>query len=312
MTSRNTSIEDAQKNLEQFPRLKKFIGDDWEKMTRSSPLHPLVRWLALSAMPESAHDEKPKGICAEGLHDLALEIRRRLERLPYARIVDLEASLSLLEENMPEMHMIRHGLLDKNQFFNIRTELAVAARLKKQYTVTLQPPVPGRVLDIESIIEGSKVLFEVYRPQEDDKLNSTGPVYIEKGKVPKKIVKKIREQIKYARHSGLPVVLVIDSSKAMEITSHIINYLFLGSVSPASYKNGEVSPSDLEKTENSIYYKRPKARVISAILLLNIYPDICDMKIKFNGEFFKAPFPLIPLDDSTVDAIKAAVLHTGM
>lgn len=294
--TRSIDLEAAKKNLEAFPHLKCMMKN-FDSMARTSS-HPLIVWLSEIDMSDQTFVKKQ---VTDGTS-------------PYAKVRHIEASLSLFPDSQPGLHGLQHDLLEPEKFFSARTELTVAARLAKKHCIKLRPPVKvdkpkGIKLDLEATIDGSKVLFEVSR-KHFLKLEYESPASVEKHLILDKVCRKICCQIKHARHRALPVVLVIDVTR-LHISDHDIKKLFYGDTPAEFHDPCHTSLSDLKKEENSIYSKTLDARVVSAIMTVNLDHYTADMPMKFDGDLFPAPHPFISLKDKTADSIRKAVFHTG-
>jgi len=318
-TKQNPNIKDAKKNLKRFPNLVRILGKNkLEEIICDQSSHPLVDVLSRAFVSTSLVNKKLKEIENE---KLPWKKMVRIDSLrgayyPFAILMDMDASLALFKENDQGMKRIKKGLLKENEFFETLIELNISARLKKRYPVTLQPPVGKKnVLDMLASIEKKKVLFEVFKPEGDVRLEYIETVHGVGNMIRDKIVKKIDEQIKHAISSKLPVVLIIDKTDAHEVDDlQIIDSLFGTSQITMLFdkKEKKVVGDYPSRAKDSIYHKSKNAHVISAIMLVRRYYDHTDMKVKISGEVFPAPNPSILLDKKIAEAIKKAVFGTAM
>ena len=292
---KNVNAKDVLNSLKRFKNLSRIIRKKLENMIRDE--HPLAVLLS-SASPDPKIQKDPN-------HSTR---RARQQGCAYAAVSEIDASLELLKD-CERISRMRDGLTSGTEFFGTFAELVVAARLKKKFPVTLQPPVGKHKLDIEAEIGGSSVLFEVFRPNMNTRLEYVEKMHGVRNTIRCQIVKKIREQIKHARGTGCPVVLVVDGSDALEINGwNIVDSLFGTKVLKTRFNKGvAVGPARPGRAKDSIYDRTPDARVISAVMLVR---TCCngDMKMEISGELFRAPDPAVPLDARTEDAIKKAVL----
>jgi len=318
-TKKNPSIKDARQNLNQFNHTIRILGkSNLEQLICNQKTHPLVGILSTVFVPKSTVNKKLKEIESEKL-DWKKRVRADIlkeEYYPFAVLADIEASLSLFKDTDQGIQRMKRGLLSKAEFFDTLIELNVSARLKRKHPVTLQPHIgKSNALDIESTINGTRVLFEIFRPRGDIRLKYIETVHGVGNAIRDKIVKKIDEQIKHALVSKLPVVLIIDKSDAHEIDDfQIIDSLFgTAQITMLFDKEKKEVVGDFpSRAQDSIYYKTKNAHILSAILLVRQYYDRTDLKVKIDGEIFHAPQPAIPLDKKTTDAIKKTVLRNAM
>lgn len=316
---KNPSVEDAKKNLKHFKNLVRVLEKkELEKIICDQSSHPLLAVLSRAFVSKSVVNKKLKEIENE---KLPWKKQVRIDSLigeyyPFAVLADIDTSLSLFKESDQGMQRVKRGLLEENEFFETLIELNVSARLKKKYPVTLQPPIGEKnVLDIQALIENKKILFEVFKPKGDIRLEYVETVHGVANVIRDKIVKKIDEQIKYALDSKLPVVLIIDKSDADEIDNlQIIDTLFgTSQITMLFNKESKKVVGDYPSlAKDSIYHKSKNAQVLSAIMLVRRYYDHTDMKVKIAGEIFPAPKPAISLDEKTAEAIKKAVFGIAM
>lgn len=314
---KNPSIKDAKKNLKNFKNLVRILEKEkLEKIICDQSSHPLVSVLSRAFVPKLVVDKKLKEIEEEKL-PWKKQVRidsLRGEYYPFAILADIDASLSLFKDTDQGMQRVQRGLLEESEFFETLIELNVSARLKKKYPVTLQPPIGEKnVLDIQSLIENKEILFEIFKPKGDIRLEYVETVHGVANVIRDKIIKKIDEQIKHALDSKLPVILVIDKSDAHEIDDlQIIDSLFgtMQITMQFDKESKKVVGDYPSRAQDSIYHKSKNAHVLSAIMLVRRYYDHTDMKVKIAGEIFHAPKPLMPLEEKTAEAIKKAVFGT--
>ena len=316
---KNPSVKDAKKNLKHFKNLVRVLKKNkLEKIICDQSSHQLVNFLSRAFVSKSVVNKKLKEIENE---KFPWKKQVRIDSLigeyyPFAILADMDASLSLFKDNDQGMQRIKRGLLEENEFFETLTELNISARLKKKYPVTLQPPIGKKnVLDIQALIENKEVLFEIFKPKGDIRLEYVETVHGIANVIRDKIVKKIDEQIKYALDSKLPVVLIIDKTDAHEIDDlQIIDTLFgtMQITMRFDKKSKKVVDEFPSRATDSIYRKSKNAHVLSAVMLVRRYYDHTDMKVKLSGELFPAPRPAIPLGKKSGEVIKKAVFGTAM
>lgn len=290
---KNANIDDALNSLKRFKNISRIIGTEkLEEMVLN--VHRLAVWLSDARdpkIPQGAELGKPA---------------KRAQDCACAWLSEIDGALSQFGGSK----RIKTGLANDAEFPDTLAELIVAARLGKKFPVTLQPRVGGKVLDAESVIYGSRVLFEVFRPKGDVRLRYIEAAHAMGNVILDKMAKKIDGQVKHARSAGCPVVLVIDNSEAWEIDGRDIVNSLLGTESAMVpfCEGGIAGPPRLVRAKDSIYDKTPGARVISAVLLVDMHCDETGAGIKMGGEMFRAPNPLVPLDGRVEEAVKNAIL----
>lgn len=293
-------IANARNNLKRLKHLDRIVGKGkLEKMIRDE--HPLAVRLS-TALPEP----DPESRQGNGGHPKEKPRRTYQQARAYTMLSKIDSALELFGNSEGTSRM-RKGLVSKTEFFDTVAELMVATRLNK-FPVTLQPRVGNHRLDVESTICGSRIFFEVFRPKQDLKLRYVEKAHSVNNAIRDKIVKKIDGQIGDAADTGCPVVLVIDGSDAWEITDSDIVDSLSGTEfwTQAFYEDGAVGPLKHHRAQDSIH-KASNARVISAVLFVNIDYDRSEMNI--SGRLFRASDAAVPLDDRKADAIKKAILH---
>ena len=206
---------------------------------------------------------------------------------------------------------IRRGLVSKTEFSETLAELIVAAKLKNKFPTALQPRVGNNTLDVESTVGGSRVLFEVFTPKGDIRLPYVRVTHILFNTIRDKIVKKIDGQIKSALGAGVPVVLVINCTDAREIGDRDIVDSLLGTecFTVPFGKDGAVGPPCPDRKKDSVYDQTTNAGAISAVLRVEM--DCDETEIRISGRMFRAPRPVVPLDDGMAYAIGGALFETA-
>ena len=291
----SANIADARNNLKRFKNVGRIMGPGTlEGMVRDG--HTLAVWLS-NAEPD------PEG---EGTGDRG-RLGTRRQEISRAWASEIDAALQAFGDGKGTSRM-RRGLASKTEFFDTLSELTVAARLNKKFPTTLQPRVGNNALDVESIVGGSRVLFEVFRPKGDIRLPYVRGVHTLANAILPKVVKKIDGQIKSALGAGAPVVLVIDRTDAREIVDGDIDDALSGTAYPTMPfgEGGEAGPPRPARKKDSMYDRTAGAGAISAVLLVEMG---CGRgsKIEIGGKTFRAPNPAVPLGDGAAGAIEGAL-----
>lgn len=306
----------VRKNLKLFPKLVSFLGQrNIEKIIKNP--HPLISIITrvntseeiLQRIIDKINSEKD--ILRKGFLLRALTTRF----YPASFLHEIEASLSLFDSNEHGMPRIRSGLLNKNEFFDTVAELSMAARLKKKYRVTLQPPFGKNKLDMQVTINGKDHLVEVYAPDTDIRLKYVKKAHYMGNKIKEEILKKLEKQIKSVASQNLPMILVIDRSRAMDLDEiEITDALFGSYVWTLVFDNqtGQTIQEYPSRKNDSISEMSPYGKIISAIIVLKRDMDDNDLKVKLYGKIFLNPQATIRLGDATVKTLEEAIFGNAV
>lgn len=130
-------------------------------------------------------------------------------------------------------------------------------------------------------------------------------------KIRKNILDKIDNQLKSASGMKMPIILVIDRTRAIDVdTMDIMDAIFgsirLGVVVNKNPKR-KVKPY-WSRARDSISDQSPFGNVISGIFLIQRDMDENDKKIKWHGDLFQNPRATIPLEKKTIQILKELLL----
>ena len=217
-------------NLETFPALKKAFGSAWfEKAAGAGRAqHPLVDWLSTLSL------EKIESLCASPPGETADERCNREFKLNYVSrplraLSFLDRALALLDDTgMGGNKYIRH-MKNPDQFMDTISEIAlVTALVANHHSVTLEPPVGNKQLDVAVDLGSQRVLVEVFNPRMWEPVDLLeGTRGIPMGRVAGKIFDKVTEQLSALGDCNDPIIVAIDTTRS-EITQDSVEDCVLG------------------------------------------------------------------------------------
>ena len=302
------------KSLKCFPNIVSFFGQSkLNQLIEQKPSHPLVRLLAHVSVSERHVTRILKRIEREK------EPRRResmligamSQRYPGYVLCDMDASLEMLGKNEQGRTGLRNGMLDEKNFHPTLMELNVYARFKRTYSTRLHPVVGNNILDVEVVIDGTRCLFEIYTPKEDNVCKYVRSAHHKKNKVRGKIHDKLERQLKATSGLNLPVILIIDNSDGAPVDCMDISDSLFGTYKwtlVMDKKSKEiVNEYGSRDKKSAISQESAYGNVISAIMLVTRGMNQSGMKIESGGGIVHNPGATVPISKELLEKITVSL-----
>lgn len=311
-------VQLAIKNLDNFSNIVSFLGKKTlVDLIKQKPKHPLVWYLANAHVTKSQISRKLNKVKkAKGDLQKSFILRSARElAYPFSMLADIDASLFMIGKNEQGRSRIKDGLLDAHDFYQTLIELNVVSRLKKKYSVLMQPKLGKNFLDAKADVENQDCLIEIYSPKEDIRLEHVRTAHGMDNKAKKSILSKINSQIKSAAGQNLPVVLVIDKTHGRSMGEEDIIDSLYGSLQftwVTDKKTGKLIRSYASRASDSISKASPYGNLVSAVVLLSREFDGNDFRIKLYGKIFPNPNALVPLSENIIKKIEEVLFGKGI
>lgn len=304
----------VQANLNHFPTLVRTLGPKWFAEQLEKPAnHPLI-----SILDNARVSVKEVETLAEQFKKETEPFRKMLiaeaimnQYYPFAFLVDLDWALSVFERTEQGMKRIVRGLMNRDEFFQTISELQLAARLKTRFPVIMQFKVGDIPVDMKATIANQDCLLEVIGAESELKMKYIRSVLSLGNRAKDKIIEKADGQLKeVAAKSALPLILVIDRSRAPQISEADVEDALEGALGVRFILNkvkGEVIAAGPVRAKDSASDQSPNTRMLSGILLVRSDIDGGMLKVRLQGRYYHNPRGISRLGGDIVSSLEAAV-----
>ena len=280
----------TRQNLRHYTKICDFLSTKWfDKQIKDSSEHPLLMWL--SKFDIDLVNELLKQFLKETDEARKGEIANRI-RMPLANQIyvnHLERCLNLFGDRKSyRVARIRDGLQKEEDFYQTVSHLEVATALKENnYDIEIEDDSLGRPLDIVARKDGHSIILEVTSIDMIVGLKYGGFQSNVPNKIRSTILKKLENQIKYyADKSNDPIIVVIDNSRARDLSIEDVVFALYGSPAVSIVTNnetGKIVETYPTLSKNGITETNETAKNLSAVILYNNEISWNNLTVKLSG-----------------------------
>ena len=312
--------DEIEKNLRLYPSLKEFLGDRWikDRKLEDNRTHEILNNLAYLSRESELEDllkQTPKDLDPFKLWARSMRAQDLLR--PRVMLDYLSAMVEAIKE-LPKTGGLKARLTKGDQFDGAFSELQIISCFaKSDYSVTIEPPLGTKALDLEVSIEGHQVLFEVKNPNLFRKLRYAGG-----GSVPNRARTIIYEEFlqhlsKVPATETRPIVIVMNIGRSEIDYDFIADYLFgtLQFTWLQDKKTGKVIDKGWTRAEDSLHKQAEKtSKNLDLISAIVCYKTVFgnDAKFHLQGTIFLNPTAQNALTDTQSDMISKALFGVSL
>lgn len=301
------------RNLDFFPDLKGFLGEEWfEKMRREdNRTHDLLKLLATCKVNH------------EDIERLTLALRRgngKLQRwalaeqirsclYPLAFLKHLDLMTSAIQEREKGTADLRDGLKNPDQFWQTVSEVELVGKLRfKGVPVEIKPEIKGHELDLKITFGTNTILIEVINPEMWRTLRLVSGAHATPNRVRRKFPEEFEQHLKANKDLKVPVLIVADVSRS-EIEEGQIRDFLEGTLQftwKIDKTTGKVVETSLSRAEDSMGETTPELNVISGCILYKRFMGN-DIAMTLGGKYIKNANAVNKVEPYTASDLLAAL-----
>jgi hypothetical protein len=300
-----------------FPSLNKFLGDSWfkEKKRERDRHHDIIVNLALVSQDWKMKKyvaRQPKNQTPLQAFLRSLRIRDALRPQAFLSYLD---EMAATVQGMPNTRSLKQGLRSEDHFQETMSELQlihVFARAGHQ--IAIKPPVGTKNLDLEAVVDGTAVLFEVVNPELFRKLKYSSSAQFIPNRARKLVINEFEKHLaQLPRGEKRPIVIVIDSGRS-EIDDDFIDEVIHGDFQFTWWtdkRTGQVVAEGTTRAKDSLHEQAARSGenydMISAVVSYKTRFTADGVRFGIAGSILVNPAACNPLNGSQVSAIQQAL-----
>lgn len=245
-------------------------------------------------------------------HDYLQAVIRRRQLYLKAILEHLDNCLEIFNKQPHCKNLIIDALKDDDKFYQTLSELEISRALNKKYPIIPQPLINGKHADAIIFAQNNRrAIFEITSPDIIDKLKYIGFAADVKNKARQIIIDKISYQItKFVEGNNDLIFLVIDKSRAYDISPEDIQYALWGSPSLVLLENKDTGKAESTKwirQKDALGLTVKDANRLSAVIFYGRSFQTAENPIKLEGQIIYNPYASPKVDDEIVKEIESAL-----